>query len=375
MHPHHWRALLLLAVVVIVCVLSGLQFVEMRHPDVILPGPGVTGEFLLSRYHPSLSGTRGDTRVYEFESGKPGGTLLVLGGTHPNEPAGFITAVVLVENAVVTSGRLLVVPQASASGFTCTDPLEGSPRFFTIPTAGGSRRFRYGARGTSPTDQFPDPLVYLHYPSGQRLSGKETRNLNRSYPGRAGGTLTEQVAYAVTRLIDEEHVDIAIDLHEAAPEYPVVNAIVTHEKGREIASAATLNLEFSDLHYTLEMSPVNLRGLSHREWGDWTPAAPFLMETANVLQGRLRGATTPDLLTSGRDPWYVIAAASGNVRVPYDSSGIPLDHRVGRHLQGILELASAFNEVHPSRTISLEKVPTFDDVATQGIGAFLQEYP
>jgi Succinylglutamate desuccinylase / Aspartoacylase family len=372
MQPHHRIAVLLLAGVAVVCVLAGAEFLEMRSPDVILPGPGVTGETVLSAYHSSLGGTKADTRIYEFDSGMPGGTMLVVGGTHPNESAGFMAAVVLVENARVTHGRLLVMPQASASGFTCTDPLEGTPQFFTIRTAGGSRRFRYGARGTSPTDQFPDPLVYLHHPSGQRLSGKETRNLNRSYPGRPEGTMTEQVAYAITRLIQEEHVDIAIDLHEAAPEYPVVNAIVTHEKGREIAAAATLNLEFSDLHYTLEMSPVNLRGLSHREWGDWTPTIPFLMETANVLQGRLRGATTPDLLVEGRDRWYVIAAISGNVRVPYDTSGIPLARRVGRHLQGIREIAAAFNEFRPSRTISLDNVPEFRAVTTLGVGAFLR---
>lgn len=347
----------------------------MRTPDLIVAGPGVTGMTMLSTYHPSLSGTKGDTRIYRFDSGTPGGTMLVVGGTHPNEAAGFIAAVVIVENAVVSRGRLLVLPQASASGFTCTDPLEGTPQFFTIETAGGSRRFRYGARGTSPTDQFPDPLVYLHHPSGQRLSGKETRNLNRAYPGRPEGTMTEQVAYAITRLIGQENVDVAIDLHEAAPEYPVVNAIVTHERGREIAAGATLNLEFADLHYTLEMSPVNLRGLSHREWGDWTQTTPFLMETANVMQGRLRGATTPTLLVGGRDPWYVIAARSGNVRVPYDSSGIPLARRVGRHLQGIREIAAAFSEFHPSRAVSVENIPEFHSVATSGVGAFLRQGP
>ena len=41
----------------------------------------------------------------------------------------------------------------------------------------------------------------MHASSGQKLSGSETRNLNRAYPGRPDGTFTEKVAYAITSLI------------------------------------------------------------------------------------------------------------------------------------------------------------------------------
>ena len=42
-----------------------------------------------------------------------------------------------------------------------------------------------------------EPKIYVHASSGQRLSGSETRNINRSYPGRTDGTFTEKMSYGV----------------------------------------------------------------------------------------------------------------------------------------------------------------------------------
>lgn len=53
----------------------------------------------------------------------------------------------MLENAVVTRGRLIVIPRAVWSGFTATDPQEGFPQFYRISTPNGMRRFRYGGRG------------------------------------------------------------------------------------------------------------------------------------------------------------------------------------------------------------------------------------
>jgi hypothetical protein len=220
-------------------------------------------------------------------------------------------------------------------------------------------------------DQWPDPLVFLQYPSGQQLSGFETRNLNRAYPGRPDGTLNEQAAYAIMELLRREEVDVAIDLHEAAPEFPNVNAIVTHEKGQELAARAVLALEFEDLQYSLELSPENFRGLSHREWGDRTGTVPFLMETSNPIQGRLRGRTTAELLVTGSDSLYARASRSGVVRVTYGPDGESLDRRVGRHLAGVRALLEAYTDQSPGRAIDLTKVPTYDEMLSQGLGAFL----
>ncbi|MCK7475787.1 MAG: succinylglutamate desuccinylase/aspartoacylase family protein [Rhodopseudomonas palustris] len=221
-----------------------------------------------------LGGTNGDTDVYVLDSGKPGRhRRSSWAAPTATSPPGYMTAILIVEHAVPAAGRLLVVPHANRSSVTHTDYQEASPRVLEFQGASGRRAFRYGSRATNPTDQWPDPDIYVHAASGQQLSGAETRNLNRAYPGRAGrhvhraGRLRHRVARP-----GRERVDLVVDLHEASPEYPVVNAIVAHERAMPVASAAVLNLEFDDITIGLEPSPKNLRGLSHRELGDATDA-------------------------------------------------------------------------------------------------------
>ncbi|MBE0556725.1 MAG: succinylglutamate desuccinylase/aspartoacylase family protein [Proteobacteria bacterium] len=371
MQWRHARALVFVVLTSGVGFLAAREFNTMREPDHLIPGAGVTRVTTLGEYHSDLLGASSGTPIYVLEGAEPGATLLVLGGVHPNEASGFLAAVVILEHATVTRGRLIVIPQASWGGYTCTDPMEAYPEHYAIPLANGERLFRYGSRGMNPVDQWPDPLVYLHHPSGQQLSGIETRNLNRCFPGRSDGTYTERVAYAIMQVLRTEEVDIAVDLHEAAPEYPVINTIVAHEKGTEIAATAILNLEFDDLQFTLERSPVRFRGLSHREWGDATKAYAFLMETGNIMQGRLRGKTSSELLLTGLDRMYLKAAAIGMVKIPYDSSGVPLDVRVGRHLQGLRALIDAYNDAHPERAITVTRLPSFAECTAEGVGAFL----
>jgi predicted deacylase len=344
----------------------------MYEPDEILPGPGVTQVGKLSKYLASLAGTTSDSSVYYMDSGKAGLTVLILGGTHPNEPAGFITATVLIESITVQVGRLIVIPQACQSGFTCTDPLEGYPEFFSIRSRSKLRTFRFGSRAMNPIPSWPDPLVYLHYPSGQQLAGNEIRNLNRCYPGRLNGTAGERIGNALIKLIEEERVDIAVDLHEAAPEIPIINAIVTHEKDKEIGASALLNLEFENLQYSLELSPPQFHGLSHREWGDRTATSPFLMETSNPIQGRLRGPTSASLIVEGIDKRYQEAARLGTIKITYENAGEPLARRVGRHLRGLTAILGSFQEIHPETKIVLAGVPSYEEVLRKGIGAYLQ---
>ena len=372
MNRHHIMAVVLLVAVAIVCNLAAREFISMNRPDEIIAGPGVKNVGALSSYLGNLAGTSSDASVYYLESGKPGATVLVLGGTHPNEPAGFMTAVVLAEHITVLEGRLIVIPQVCASGFTCTDPLEGYPQSFSLQSKSKVRTFRFGSRGSNPISEWPDPLVFLQYPSGQQLSGNETRNLNRSYPGRPEGTVTERIAYAVMQLINREKVDYAFDLHEAAPEIPIINAIVTHEKGKDIAANALFTLEAENLQFALEISPTNFHGLSHREWGDRTSAFPFLMETSNPIQGRLRGKTDAVLVVQGVDKRYNEAAQLGTMRITYELSGEPLARRVGRHLRGLQAILNASMELAPEKRIVLEGLPTYEQILERGVGAYLQ---
>lgn len=369
--PHRLSAALLLLFALLLGLLSGKQFLSMHEPDPIYPGAALTESCRLSRYFPTLSGSPGDADVYIFAGREAGGSLLILGGSHPNEPAGFITAVLAVENIRVETGKVVIIPQANLSGFTHNDPFEGNPQRFPITTPAGERWFRYGSRLTNPVHQWPDPALYRN-PAGQKLAGTELRNLNRNYPGRKNGGLTEKIAFGIMELIHKEKISMAIDLHEAAPEYPVINAIVFHENSAEQAAIALMELQLEGIELRLEESPENLRGLSHREWGDEAGIAAFLLETANASHGRLKGKPSTALILQGKDDNYVKAGRLGRLFVPFDEDGISLEKRAARHIAAIKALVASHNELHPEVTILFNGLPHPDLLKKDGIGAFLK---
>ena len=361
----------LLALAAAAAVVAGREFRSMRRAEPIHAGPGLTRLSRLSEYFPALAGTPGDTDVYVFEGGEPGGSVLVTGGTHPNEPAGFVAAVVLIENLRVAKGKVVVVPRANASGFTCNDPQEANPQRFAVATERGPRTFRLGSRLTNPVHQWPDPTLYEN-PAGQMLSASEVRNLNRCYPGRPRGYLTERVAYGIMELIRGERIDLGVDLHESAPEYPVINAIVFHDASAELAALAQMSLQAEGLEFRLEASPPNLRGLSHREWGDAAGIKAVLIETPNPVQGRLKGRTTAALVVDGKDKAYLRAAKLGRLFVPYDENGVPLSERVARHLAGFGAVLQSLAELEPENAIQVEGLPAWREVMEEGLGPFLR---
>lgn len=366
-----WTASLLCLLAAAIIVYLGVTFTAMWKDQPIYPGPGVTEVRMLSDYNPALKGTHGDTEIYVLDSGNPGASILVLGGTHPNEPSGVVAAVTLIENCQPKTGVLYVIPRANHSAFTCTDPQEGAPMFFTIATPGGDRTFRFGSRATNPIDQWPDSDVYVHRTSGQTLSGSETRNLNRAYPGSNTGTFTERVTYGLTEFIKTNDVKITVDLHEASPEYPTINAIVAHQDAMELASWAAMDMQLEGIKISIEASPTNLHGLSHRELGDFTDTMATLMETANASQGRLRGRTSADLVVTGMDHYYYLAGQYGALYVDFPETGIPIDERVARHICGIEQLCSAYNELGNELSIDLGDLPSYREIVATGIGAYL----
>ncbi|QQB73274.1 succinylglutamate desuccinylase/aspartoacylase family protein [Fusobacterium canifelinum] len=357
----------------VIAFVAGKEFLKTRELEPIVKGDGVTSMQKLSDYLPDLKGTRGDSDIYILQGKEPGGSVLILGGTHPNEPAAFLTTVLLVENLKVDKGTVYIIPRANGSAMSHNDPQEASPQRFTIKTPYGERWFRFGSRATNPLDQWPDPDVYIHAASGQKLSGNETRNLNRAYPGRADGTYTEKVAYAITELIKKNDINMEIDLHEASPEYPVINAIVAHERAMPISSQVVMNMEFEDIQIGLEPSPPSLHGLTHRELGDYTNTYAVLMETANASQGRLRGKTDENLVLTGKDPTYVKAQKIDRLFVPYDENGHPIEERVGRHLTGVVQHIIVMGENEPDKEIIIEGLPSYEDLQKNGVGVYLKE--
>ncbi len=347
--------------------IAGQDFMGKHIDEEIYPGLGVTEIQMLSDYYPGLKDTAGDTEIYVLKGEKAGGSMLVLGGTHPNEPSGVVSAVMMIEQAQIETGTLYIIPRSNRSAFTHNDATEGSPNTYTI----GDRTFRYGSRATNPVHQWPDPDVYVHASSGQKLSGSETRNLNRSYPGRPDGTLTEKVSYGITELINANEITVTVDLHEASPEYPVINATVAHERAMSIASSSVINMQLEGVDMGLEPSPLNLHGLTHRELGDYTNTYALLMETANPAQGRLRGATNEKLVLDGVDPLYVQAYEHSKVFVEFDENGHPIRERVARQITGIMEFAKALTELEPHNALIIENIPSYDKMVAEGLTAYL----
>ncbi|MCK4337171.1 MAG: succinylglutamate desuccinylase/aspartoacylase family protein, partial [Candidatus Aminicenantes bacterium] len=275
---YYLRKIFFASLGILLLVFAGASFYRSRNlKEPVVLSPGVTQVKKLSDYFDGLKGTINDAFVYILEGEKPGGTALIIGGTHPEEPASRLTAWLFAENAVVEQGRIFVILSANRSATTVTRLGGAYPPDYSIPTSFGERKFRMGDRWSNPLDQWPDPEVYIHYPSGQQLAYIDIRNLNRTWPGRPNGTITEKTCYAMTRMIIEEKIDIAIDLHEAELQYPVISTIVAHQKGKDLAAITSMMISgMEGFNIGMENSPKALRGLSHREIGDHTQAVSLL---------------------------------------------------------------------------------------------------
>jgi len=368
------RKTLLVMLAVVFLGVSGKSFYDHRHlREPVVLGPGVTRVTTLGDYEPSLRGTVNDSQVYVLEGKEPGGTALVFGGTHAEEPAGRLAAWLVVEHAVVERGRLIVALSANRSASLVTRPGAAYPPTFTIPTAWGGQTFRMGDRWTSPLDQWPDPEVYIHAPSGQYLAYMDIRNLNRSFPGRANGTLTERTTFAFMELIRREKVDVAIDLHEAELQYPVISTIVTHQKGQDMATMVSMTLtDLEGFKIGTEFSPLNLHGLSHREIGDHSQAVSLLFEAPEPFLDATRGRTTADVLLTGKDEFVIQAGKKGLLFETIDEHGWPIAKRVGRHTSSIAQTLETWTEDTPGRAIKVRDIPRYVDVVARGVGAYLR---
>jgi len=358
----------------IILVFSGIKFYQHRHmSELVVIGDGVSEVKSLGNYFEGIEGTVNDCNIYFLDGEEPGGTLLVLGGSHPEEPAGRLAAWIFAENARIQKGRLILVLSANRSGTTVTRPSGAYPTAYTIATEWGGQAFRMGDRWSNPLDQWPDPEVFIHYPSGQNLAYVDIRNLNRAWPGRANGTLTEKTCFAFMNLIKQEKVDVVIDLHEAELQYPVINTIVAHENGQDLATMVSMMItDFEGFSIGTEFSPKNLHGLSHREIGDHSDAVSLLFEAPEPFLDATRGVTGEEQLLEGKDEFVVKAGQHGLLFAPIDENGWPIDVRVGRHTSTILQTIESWNEFFPDKEIYCSNVPRYAEVIENGVGSYLK---
>lgn len=364
-------------VISLVCVLAiavaaGVQFYGHRHTkEKVVVAAGLTETRMLSDYVPSLKGTYGDTPVFFFDSGVPGGTVLYVGGTHPYEPAASLSAYVMLENIKVEKGRVIVIPQANRSATTLGMLGNAYPQYYAVETEWGTVKYKNGDRWANPLDSWPDPFTYRHYPSNLQLTYQDIRNVNRCYPGRANGALIERVSFAIMELIRSEKIDLSIDCHEAAVMYPVVETYVSHDRALDISMMAAMSLSAEKFYMKAELSPKTLRGLSHREWGDFSDTLAVLMETPQPFTDWIVGPMTKDLQTLGKDEFLGTASKHGLTYVDYDPEvGEPMKYRVGRHLAGAMEIIKWTNESFPDKEV-LVSWPSYEELMEFDCGKFL----
>ena len=359
---------------------ASVDFLKMHKNEEIAENPNLTEVKMLSAYAPRLKGTDLDTEVYFFDSGVEGGTFLILGGTHPNESAGMLSAVALIENIEVTEGRVIIIPWTNNSGFTHTSPLDGMQDFFTLTLSDGSERsFRVGNRLTNPVDQWPD-VNYYEGTSGRTIYGTENpevRNVNRLYYGTEDGVLTEQVCYGIYNLINEEGVDLTMDTHEGSPEFlyldcTMVNMKRDNTKAMSIASDMALSMNFDDLDMRVEYSGVTSYGLSHRSLGDNTDSMMTLMETYNPSMGPLHGKMDDDLIINGNEPNYYEAHKDGYIYFQVPEDGYPLIERVARHIACIEYLSEAYSWEYPEKAISFTGLGDYYSIVEGGFEKLLK---
>ncbi|MBP1768330.1 MAG: putative deacylase [Candidatus Aminicenantes bacterium] len=354
---------------------GGLRLYRHRHFEVpVVAGPGLTRVARLSDFGPGLKGTMADTPVYFLEGKEPGGKAILFSNTHANEPEGLLAVLLILENAVVDKGSLILIPQFNHSAGRNTRPGDGYPLYFEIPTDWGKKKFRMGNRDASPLDQWPDPDVYIHYPDRQLLSYIDARNANRTWPGRPDGPLMEKVTFAAMEIMRGQKVDIAIDIHGAETMFPVTNCIVAPDKSNRIATMAALTVkakEGFDSH--VEPSPTGFRGLSHREIGDFSETLPFLLEAPIPFLDQPTGPKTEKFLLDGKDPFLLSLAQKKKLFVPYDASGWPLEKRVGQHCSVILEILRQYSKKNPDRSILVRDIPRYAELAQNGVGHYFHD--
>jgi hypothetical protein len=364
-----------IAILLVALLLAGVasaSFIDQRnYVETVVVSEDFTELRYLSEYEPSLKGTKMDVPIFIFDSGVPGGSVLYVGGTHPYEPATSLSAYILLENIQVEKGRVFVVPQSNLSATTTGILGNAYPPYYEIETPWGVKKYKIGDRLTSPLDQWPDSFTYANYPSGQNASNQDIRNINRTYPGKQDGLITERASFAMMELIRREKIDMSIDAHEASLMYPVVSTYVAHERAMDIAMMAAMNLSATQFDMKIEQSPKSLKGFTHREWGDYSDTLAVLMETPEPFIDRIVGPITIDLMMTGQDLFLSMAAEKGLTFVPYElESGYPMHQRVGRHLSGALEAIFWMGQFMPEKEVQVVW-PTYQELMEKECGYFL----
>ncbi len=222
-----------------------------------------------------MTNTAHQTPAFIYDSGKDGDAVMIVGGTHGNEPAGYEAALRLVDILIkrpVENGRVILIPLANRRS------VENYKRRIPVPDG----------------------------------VDRELGNLNRCYPGSADGLPMQQMAYQIEQLARQYQVKALIDLHEAR--YLHLNT--PDESDRDMGLGQTIiyypNIASSELiipmldginediadHDQL-FSAVEMPILNSAAWwaGKYLDIAAFTFETTRILDLEQRVAWHLKLVT------------------------------------------------------------------------------
>jgi len=202
-------------------------------------------------------GTAYATPYYVIDSGKPGPTVLVVGGVHGNEPAGA-GAAEEIRHWTIACGKLVVLPQASRPA------LAAATR--SIPSTG----------------------------PGAAAAGEES-NLNRCFPSAPNESPKGPLAAAIWKMVEGVRPDWLIDLHEgigtagegdASVGSSIISSRLASAKERAQSMLETVNATIGDTKKCFVLKSQPIMGSLARGTGDRLGAATIIAETTSKGQPR-----------------------------------------------------------------------------------------
>lgn len=131
-----------------------------------------------------MEGTTLETTVHVFKSSIEGPTIFITGGTHGDEVAGWKAAEKLITEEYYKNyiGTVVVIPYLNKLG------CELEQRYPGVSNKGS-------------------------------YNGETYSDLNRAFPGKVDGTLTERLAYTICEEVKKYNPKYVVDLHESRGSY------------------------------------------------------------------------------------------------------------------------------------------------------------
>lgn len=185
------------------------------------------------------------TEWFSFDSQKKGPVVMIFGGVHGNEPAGF-RAAMQIKNWTVDKGKLIVVPQANKLG------LRANTRW--IP------EFR---------------------------NDKALKNLNRNFPTKADPSTKTELATALWTFIQDHQPDWFFDLHEGFDFHrinpkSVGSSVIAFPEQKDLASKLASGADqhiSADRAFSVLAKSGPINGSVARACGEQLGAKSFILET------------------------------------------------------------------------------------------------